>query len=254
MQRPRVIPSILVNNRRCEKTQSFRDPIYLGDIHNVIRIFNDLEVDELIITDYTTDTPDLDLLTDLASEAFMPMSYGGGIQTVRDAENVIKSGFEKISINRLLLSNPNEVKKIINHFGSSAVIGSVDIKKNIWGKNKLYSKHYPDSKKRDLMEYIRFIEDLGVGEIITTFIDKEATLEGPEEEDLRKLSSSTRVPMLYQGGIGSLEDIKFIFQNTSFTGVACGAFFVLNGRLRSPLISYLNEEEMASLISDKILR
>jgi len=254
VQRPRVIPSILVNRRRCEKTQNFKDPIYLGDIHNVIKIFNDLEVDEIIITDYTTESPDLELLKDLSSEAFMPMSYGGGIKSIEDVENIIKLGFEKISVNTLLLTNPLEVREIVKNFGSSTVIGSVDIKKNLFGKDKIFNTKVTDAKKRDLKDYIKSIEDLGVGEILITFVDNEATLEGPYDGDLNILSSSSTVPMLYNGGIGSLADMKYILNETHFSGVVCGAYFVLNGKLRSPLISYLNEEEMASLISDKILR
>jgi imidazole glycerol phosphate synthase subunit HisF len=96
------------------------------------------------------------------------------------------------------------------------------------------------------------MEDIGVGEIITTFIDSEATLKGPDEGDLKTLSSSSNVPMLYNGGVGSVEHIKSILHDTNFSGVVCGAFFVLNGKLRSPLISYLSDDEMASLISDKI--
>ena len=212
MKRARVIPSLLLNKQSMEKTQKFKNPIYLGDPLMAVRIFNDLQVDELVIIDYTTETPDFDFLEQLASEAFMPLVYGGGIQHLHDVEKIIKIGFEKITLNRLNFSKEQEVIKIINQFGSSAVTASVDLKKNLLGKYKIYSKSKSLPKYSDVIEYCQYLEQLGYGEILINIVDLETTFEGPDCKIAFDVSKSIDIPTLYQGGVSSKKDIEKLLE------------------------------------------
>jgi len=212
-----------------------------------VRIFNDLQVDELVIVDYTTETPNFDFLEQLASEAFMPLVYGGGIKNVHDVKKIIKIGFEKIILNRLNFNGEKEVVRIINQFGSSAVIASVDLKKNFLGKYKIYSKLRFSPKFSGVIEYCEYLEQLGYGEILINIVDLEATFEGPDIQIASDISKSIDIPTLYQGGISSKTDIEDLLKNSQVSGIVCGGFFVLNGKLRTPLISYLDADEIDDL-------
>tara|TARA_B100001750_G_scaffold237154_1_gene241900 strand:- start:3025 stop:3798 length:774 start_codon:yes stop_codon:yes gene_type:complete len=247
MKRARVIPSLLINSQSMEKTQKFMDPIYLGDPMMAVRIWNDLQVDELIITDYTTERPDFDFLKELASEAFMPLVYGGGIKDAYDVEKIIKMGFEKITLNRINFLNDEKAIEIIKQFGSSAVIASVDIKKNFIGKYSIFSKSNLPPKHKKVLDYCQYIESLGYGEILLNLVDLEATFEGPDYEIASDISKFIDIPTLYQGGVSSKDEIEQLLIESKVSGVVCGGFFVLNGKLRTPLISYLEPKEIEDI-------
>ncbi len=234
------------------KTQKFKDPIYLGDPYITVRIFNDLEVDELIILDYSYDKPDFALLEDMASEAFMPLVYGGGVRDTDDFDKVIKAGFEKVSLNTMHLDKPELVRVLADRYGSSTLVASVDLKKNLFSKFSIFHK-YSDSKnlKQELRSYLLYLEELGFGEIVLNLIDSEAQMNGFEKKVLKEIPETLNIPLLVQGGIGSLDDIISVLQHKEVSGVVCGAFFVLNGRFKTPLISYLDQEDFVKIIAEK---
>lgn len=251
MIRPRIIPNITIFEGMLYKTQKFEDPIYLGDPHIAVRIFNDLEVDELIVLDFSYEKPNFDLLEDIASEAFMPLVYGGGIRKVEEFDMVIKSGFEKVSLNTMHLEDPETVQKLASRYGSSTLVASVDIKKSFFGKFSIFHKTSKSKRlKENLNEYILYLEKLGFGEILLNIIDNEAQMKGCNLEILGEIPDELRIPLLLQGGVGSVDDIIKALKHNKLSGIVCGAFFVLNGRFKTPLISYLDQEDFTKIISD----
>ena len=250
MKRARIIPVLNLYEGMLHKTQRFKDPIYLGDPNIAVRIFNDLQVDELIIIDYSNKEPNFELMEDLASEAFMPMVYGGGIKTVGQFEKVIQAGFEKVVLNTMPLESPSIVKELSETFGSSTLVASVDIKRNIFGKYNIFNRSSNSKlKKKDIRDYCSYLENLGFGEILFNLVDKESFMQGPDIELAKIISKETNIPTLYQGGIGSVDDIIHVLKESEISGVACGAFFVLNGKFRTPLISYLEKDDFKKIHS-----
>ncbi len=133
MLRIRVIPTLLLRNKSLVKTKCFKDFNYVGDPVNTVRIFNELLVDELLFLDILASKekkkPDIKLLSEISKECFMPLSYGGGITTFDDAKKIFDLGFEKISLNSSAVKDPKLITQLAKHFGSQAIIISVDVKK-----------------------------------------------------------------------------------------------------------------------------
>lgn len=232
------------------KTQKFKNPIYLGDPYIAVRIFNDLEVDELIVIDFSYKETNFDILEEIASEAFMPLVYGGGVRTHDDFERVIKAGFEKVSLNTMHLENPQMVKELANKYGSSTLVASLDIKKSLFGKYSIFHKHSKsDNLKKDLNDYCLYLEELGFGEILLNSVDKESQMDGCDLKVLNELPRELNIPLLFQGGVGSIDDIIEVLNKNEISGVACGAFFCLNGKFKTPLISYIDQEDFSKIVS-----
>ncbi len=251
MIRPRVIPNLTIFEDMLYKTQKFEDPIYLGDPYIAVRIFNDLEVDELIVLDFSYKEPNFDLLEDIASEAFMPLVYGGGIRKIEQFDKIIKSGFEKISLNTMHLEDPGTVKILASRYGSSTLVASVDVKKGFFGKNSIFHKTSKSKRlKESLNEYLFYLEELGFGEILLNQVDNEGQMKGCNLEILKEIPDELNIPLLLQGGVGSVDDIIDALKHNKLSGIVCGAFFVLNGRFKTPLISYLDQEDFIKIISN----
>ncbi len=249
--RPRIIPCLTLYEGMLYKTQKFKEPIYLGDPYITVRIFNDLEVDELIILDYSYKEPDFTLLEDMASEAFMPLVYGGGVRCIDDFDQVIKAGFEKVSLNTMHLDKPELVQELADRYGSSTLVASVDLKKNLFSKFSIFHK-YSNSKnlKHELGAYLLYLEELGFGEVVLNLIDNEAQMRGFDKKVLKEIPEDLHIPLLVQGGIGSVDDIITVLKCREVSGVVCGAFFVLNGRFKTPLISFLDQEDFFKIIAE----
>ena len=229
----RIIPVILLKDRRCIKTKQFKSPAYVGDPINIVKIFNDKEVDELIVLDIGAESPDFNYLEKIASNAFMPLAYGGGIKKLKEAKEILKIGFEKVVINRLLRFDRKEVKNIINSIGSQSVVASIDIKKNIFGKYYVYGT------KLKAENFINDIENLGIGEFFLTFVDREGTFQGYDIEFLQSLN--IKIPVIVNGGAGTMEHIFDLFEQTDITAAAAGSMFVFYGKYNAVLITYPTE-------------
>ena len=237
----RVIPCLLVHEDGLVKTTRFRSPSYIGDPLNAIRIFNEKEVDELIVLDIDASRlnkdPDYRRIEGLASECFMPLCYGGGIRSVSQAKTLFSLGVEKLSIQTSALSDLSVVRSIADHFGSQSVIVSVDVKRSLFGGLKLYNS----TRKRALQEpwktFLLRAIDAGAGEILLNAVDRDGTLSGMDLSLIQQAAAICRVPLIAMGGASSLRDLRAAV-DAGANSIAAGAMFVYHGPRRAVLITY----------------
>ncbi len=253
MIRKRIIPVLQLDGEKLVKTVLFKRKNYVGDPINAVRIFNDLEVDELIILDISInyeikETLNFKFLKNLASECFMPLSYGGGIKNIIDAEKIFKLGFEKIIVNTSAFENKLLLEELIKNFGSQSIVHSIDVKKNFFNNYNIYIKNGERKLKIDLFEWLKKVEDLGVGELIITNIGKEGTWSGYDNNLIESVSKRMSMPVIANGGCGSIEHIKEIFKNTKVSAAAAGSIFVYQKKGMGVLINYLNNNELKEIL------
>ena len=250
MLRHRVIPCLLLSNEGLVKTRKFRNGTYVGDPINAIRIFNEKEVDELMVLDINASKehrePNYGLISQIASECFMPLAYGGGIRTMEQAKRIFACGVEKICLQTAALESPNIVTELANRFGSQSIVVSVDIKRNWCGQPKIYSTIKGGLMKKTWLETIKSLVNAGAGEVLMNSVDKDGTLSGPDLDLIRQVSDEIDVPLIAVGGIASLADIKSSVA-AGASAVAAGAFFVFHGPHRAVLITYPKHHELEQL-------
>ena len=242
MLRTRIIPTLLLRNESLVKTVCFGRFTYIGDPCNTVRIFNELEVDELLFLDITATidkrTPNFKVLSEIANECFMPLGYGGGIRDFESAKAILETGFEKVAVNSFAAENPEFITKLSEHFGSQAVIASIDVKKDIWGR---YGVRVQAGRKRvshDPVEWAQELESLGAGEILLTSIDKEGTWCGFDLELVKAVSDAVNVPVIAHGGAGSIEHIRDVVRKGGASAVALGSMVVFQKKGMGVLINF----------------
>lgn len=246
---PRVIPTLLLDGERLVKTVNFKAPAYLGDPVNTVRVFNELEVDELIIIDITASLrsvpPNLELLTKLSAEAFMPLTYGGGIRSREEAGSVLRLGFEKIAVESLLISNPEEVRTMSEWFGSQAIVGVLTTKGSgvraspLWGRTR-----------QSLVDRLSSAEKAMVGEILHYNSTRDGTREGFDTELIGLISKNLSMPLIACGGAGGTRDLWLAIK-AGASAVAAGSLFTQHGKRRATLLSYPNRDMLAELWQDE---
>lgn len=244
----RIIPVLLLQNTGLYKTLKFKDPKYIGDPINAIKIFNEKEVDELVFLDILASEknqgPNYDLLRDIAGECFMPLCYGGGIKDIETIRKVLSVGVEKVSINTAFLKNPNFINDAVAVFGSSTIVVSIDIKKNLFGKYEIYSNRGKTKEKIDLIEWVQEVEKRGAGELLINNIDKDGTLQGYDHSLIKKITSNVSIPVIAAGGASSVLDLKKVIEESKAAAASAGAFFVYKGKHNAVLITYPKKEEL----------
>ena len=253
MIRNRIIPVLLLDGKQLVKTVLFKRKNYVGDPINAVRIFNDLEVDELIILDINInyniqESINFKILKNLASECFIPLSYGGGIKSIADAEKIFKLGFEKIIVNTSVFENHLLLEELIKNFGSQSIVHSIDVKKNFFNNYYIYIRNGKKKLKIDFFEWLKKVEDYGVGELMITNISKEGTWSGYDNNLIKSVSKCMSMPVIANGGCGSIEHIKEIFKNTKVSAAAAGSFFVYQKKGMGVLINYLNNNELKEIL------
>ncbi len=255
MLRPRIIPCLLVHNKGLIKTVNFRAPKYIGDPINAVRIFNEKEVDELMVLDIDATShnvePDFRMIENLAAECRMPLCYGGGVKTVRQAQRIIGLGVEKVAISSAAVESPNLVSEIAEQIGSQSVCVVIDIKKKIIDGN--YEVWTHNGKKKTGKCPIKFaiqLEKFGVGEVIVNSIDNDGIMEGYDLSIVEKIRKKITIPMTVLGGAGSLKDIGQLISQYGIIGAAAGSLFVFKGIYRAVLINYPNRREKDALIDE----
>lgn len=253
MLKHRVIPVLLLRGAGLVKTVKFKDPKYVGDPVNAIRIFNQKEVDELMVLDIEASKlqrePNFNLIHEMASECFMPLAYGGGIRTIEQAEKIFSCGVEKICIQSSAFQNPDFITSLANRFGSQSIVVSVDIKRNWLGHPKVYLSTKSKLISDDWRDWISRLMSAGAGELLLNAVDRDGTLSGPDTDLIADASRLINVPLVAIGGIGSQGDIK----NAIVAGadaVAAGSFFVYHGPHRAVLITYPKQAELKLLLAD----
>lgn len=255
MLRPRVIPVLLLKGRGLYKTVQFKNPKYVGDPINTVKIFNEKEVDEICILDISAThegrTPNLELIKEIASETFMPMSYGGGIRTLEQARAIFNCGVEKIVLNSLVFESPGVVSDIVKYAGSSSVVASIDVGKRFMRGQQAFVRSGSVATNKCPLEFAREMELLGVGEILLYSIERDGMIQGYDNALIKEVSSAVSVPVVACGGAGSLEHFAQAL-SAGASAVAAGSFFVFQGKHRAVLISYPTPREIDSLISEMI--
>ena len=252
MLKHRVIPCLLLRNGGLVKTLKFGDAKYVGDPINAIRIFNDKEVDELMVLDITASKekkePNYALIEQFASECFMPLSYGGGIKTMEQAQRLFSSGIEKICLQTSVLDDLSLVKNLSDKWGSSSILVSIDVKRNWMGQPKLYAAATGKTLDKKWTDFMLDAVKAGAGEIVLNAVDKDGTMKGMDTELVKEAAKVLSVPLVAVGGAGSLADIKAAV-DAGASAVSAGAFFVFQGPHRAVLITYPKYHELIQLFS-----
>ena len=247
MLRTRVIPSLLLRSQGLVKTIKFKNPTYVGDPINAVRIFNDKEVDELVFLDILATVenhpPQMELIKDIATECFMPFGYGGGIHDVDTANKILKMGSEKVVYNSAA-TDLDLIRESADLFGSQSVVVSIDVKKTRTGKYEVFTHSGTVRTNQNPVQYAKNAEAAGAGEIFLNSIDHDGTMKGYDIELLKSVTSVVNVPVVACGGAGNLEHLREATLKGGASAVAAGSMFVFHGPHRAVLINYPTQEEL----------
>lgn len=244
----RIIPCLLYDGSGLVKTVKFKNPSYVGDPINAIKIYNDKEVDELIIIDINASKqkrkPNFDKIADMASEAFMPFAYGGGVKTYDDFAKLYKLGVEKVIVNSLIQENPAVIKQIIADYGAQAVVACIDYKKPLFGSKQPYS-YIGNKISNNLVDYAKYVtQEVGVGEVMLYSVDRDGTWEGYDLEITEAVLNKIDVPIIACGGCGSIDDLKKVLYDTNANAAAIGSMAVYSKKGMGVLINFPNREKV----------
>jgi cyclase len=253
MLRTRVIPVLLLRGESLVKTVRFRRYTYVGDPCNTVRIFNELEVDELCVLDITATAerrgPNLALLADMANECFMPLSYGGGIRSFEQAEAVFKIGIEKVILNTGAVERPELVTQIAEHYGSQAVVVSIDVERDLRGRARVRTHAGTRGAGSDVLAWAQRAQQLGAGEILLTSIEREGSWEGMDLDLVRSVTQAVSVPVIAHGGAGTLQHIREVVLDAGASAVALGSMVVFQKRGMGVLVNFPAPEELARTLA-----
>ena len=246
MPRVRVVPILLVRDGRLVKTTRFSNDVYLGDPTNAVRVFNEKDVDELLILDISSTTKDVAVVevSTWAAEAFVPVTYGGHVRSVSAAEALVSGGVEKVLVNRGALERPTLVTEMSSSLGSQSVVVGVDVERS--GSN--WRLRFPTSDGvTDPLEWAKRVVDLGAGELVLQSVDRDGTRTGYEIDLLRQVSDAVPIPVTIAGGASGLDDFAAAAA-AGASAVAAGSIFVFFGRLNGVLINCPSEEMLAGVL------
>lgn len=252
MLRSRIIPCLLVHNKGLVKTVNFKQPKYIGDPINAVKIFNEKEVDELIVLDIdaTKDErgPDFQMIKNLADECRMPFCYGGGITTAEQARKIISLGAEKVALSYSALNNLELCKEIGNLIGNQSIVVVIDVKKKkLFSGYEIYTHNGTKKSKWKLHDLVEKLEEIGIGEIVINSIDNDGKMKGYDIDLVDIVREKCSIPMTVLGGAGTLNDIQNLISKFKIIGAAAGSLFVFKGKYRAVLINYPNKKERKPL-------
>ncbi|MBA3340346.1 MAG: imidazole glycerol phosphate synthase subunit HisF [Gemmatimonadaceae bacterium] len=236
------MPCLLFDGRALVKTVRFRNPSYIGDPINAIKIYNEKEVDELVMLDINASRqkrpPRFDLIRECASECFMPFSYGGGVATLEDCSRLYKIGVEKVIVNTRCLTDPEFVRSAVHQYGSTSVVGAVDYKTGMFGGNRVYSASGAKTQ-RSLLEHCRFLaDDVGVGELLLYSVDRDGTWSGYDIPTIRTVAEAVSVPLIACGGAGNVGHLRQVLDETPANAAALGSMAVYQKQGMGVLINF----------------
>jgi cyclase len=249
----RVIPVLLLEDGGLVKTVRFRDPRYVGDPINAVRIFNEKQVDELVVLDIRATRegrpPDEVAIAEIVSEAFMPVAYGGGVRDVATATRLIQLGVEKVVVNAAAVEDPGGVARIADRLGSSTVVVGIDALARGQGRWEVVTHGATRPTGLDVVAHARAAAELGAGELFLNSIDRDGVMDGYDLDLVRAVSAAVDVPVVSCGGAGSLEDLAAVV-GAGASAAAAGSLFVFHGRHRAVLITYPAYAVRANLFSE----
>jgi cyclase len=251
MLRPRIIPSLLIQDNGLVKTVNFKNPKYVGDPINAVRIFNEKEVDELAIFDIDATAkglePNYSLIERIANQSRMPLCYGGGVKTVEQAQKIFGLGIEKIALSSAVLHNPELITQIANRVGAQSVIVVLDVKKKLFGGYEVYTHNGKKSTGINPFDFAEKAQRLGAGEIIINSIDQDGLMKGFDMNLIDKVRDKISLPLTVLGGAGELQHIQQVIHKHGVIGVAAGSLFVFKGVYKAVLINYPEKGEKEKL-------
>lgn len=252
MLRTRVIPCLQLVNQSLVKTIKFGNYTYIGDPINTVRIFNELEVDELCFLDIRATVenrpPNIEILHEIADECFMPLAYGGGIRHADQAKEILAIGFEKIVLNTAAIEQPDLVSQIADHSGAQSVIGSIDVKKSLFGKYHVYSHDGTLKTSLDPVAWARELTNRGVGELLITSIDKDGTWSGYDIEITKSIAEAVNVPVIANGGAGDVNHLTEAVSVAKASAVAFGSMVVYQKKGMGVLINFPDKEKLQAAL------
>ena len=258
MLRPRIIPCLLVHNKGLVKTVRFSEPKYVGDPLNAVRIYNEKEVDELIVLDIDASVegkePNYDLIANLARECRMPLCYGGGIRTSEQVEKIVGLGVEKVAISSTAIRDPSVIENSAIRVGRQSVVVVVDVKR-VGLLNKRYELFTHNGKVKtgkDAVEFSTLAASLGAGEIVINSIDRDGTFEGYDFDLVKLIRNAVRTPISVLGGAAGLRSISELIDQHGIIGAVAGSIFVFKGKYRAVLIQYPDKQEKKGLINGSL--
>jgi cyclase len=250
MLKTRVMPCLLLKESKLVKTVKFENPDYIGDPINAVMIYNEKEVDELIFLDITATVdnkkPPFKIISEIATECFMPFTYGGGINSIDDMTRIFGLGVEKIAINSHALEEPSFITKAAELFGSQSIVSSIDVKK-VSGSYAVFAHGGRKNSSVDPVEWARTVERFGAGEILLTSIDRDGTMVGYDTELIKKVSEVVSIPIVACGGAGKIEDFaKAVAAGAS--AVAAGSLVVYHGPAKGVLINFPSRKSLVEIL------
>jgi imidazole glycerol-phosphate synthase subunit HisF len=256
MFRPRVIPVLTLKGKGLVKTIKFdkRRARYLGDPVNAVRIFNDLEADELILLDITATLENRcissELVKSIGEEAYMPFAVGGGIKNINQIHQLISAGAEKVIINTSSVKTTELISEASRQFGNQSIVAAIDFKKTVFGKLKIYINDGSRQVNIDIEQYIRLLEESGAGELFINSIDRDGTMSGYDLELTKYISGLVKIPVIACGGAGNLSDLVKVTRYANASAAAAGSMFVYHGSRNAFLINYPDKQELIQILED----
>lgn len=254
---PRIIPTLLIHNKGLVKSVKFKDYKYVGDPINAVKIFNEKEVDELMVIDIGATVenrePDYTTIEKLATECRMPLCYGGGIKTVSQAERICNLGVEKVSFGSAALEDENMIRELAQNIGNQSVVAVLDVKKKMLGGYDIYIRNGKVKAKVKLYDTLSKLQELGVGEIVINSIDNDGMMKGYDFDLVQKVRPYIKVPTTILGGAGSLRDIGQLIKENGIVGAAAGSLFVFKGKYKAVLINYPSYKEKDDVIVNNLI-
>jgi imidazole glycerol-phosphate synthase subunit HisF len=253
MLKTRIIPCLQLIGDSLVKTVKFKNPGYIGDPVNTVRIFNELEVDELCFLDIRASVegrkPSIDILHQISNECFMPLSYGGGIKDFDTAKEIFAIGFEKVVINTQAFHQLQLIGSIAEHFGAQAMVASIDVKKNLWGKYNVFINDGTEKIEKEVVDWAKKLEEAGAGEILLTSMDKDGTWTGFDIEITKKVSEAVRVPVIANGGAGSIDHISEVVRKAGASAVALGSMVVYQQKGMGVLVNFPDKRKLETALA-----
>lgn len=261
MLRPRIIPCLLLHKGGLVKTQQFKDPKYVGDPINAVRIFNEKEADELMVLDIDATVnkvpPDFTLIAKLAAECRMPLCYGGGVTTAEQASNIIDMGVEKVAVSAAAINNPSLLTQMANAVGRQSVVAVIDVRK----RTGLFTKGYEvcthngnTYHKSNPIELAKQLQDSGAGEIVVNSVDRDGQMQGYDLELAEQFKQALKVPVTFLGGAGALNHLGDLVAKLGVVGAAAGSLFVFKGKYRAVLINYPTPDQKKLLCQNALMK
>lgn len=252
MLRPRIIPCLLLYQGGLCKTVGFARPKYVGDPLNAVRIFNEKEVDELMVVDIAAsrrgNEPDFALISKLANECSMPLCYGGGVSSLEHFERLIQLGVEKVAVSSAAVSDPNLIARAAERVGSQSVAAVIDVKRTgFFNGLNVVTLNGTVRTGLDPAIWARQLQDMGAGEIIINSVDRDGHMNGYDLDLIDSVRSAVTTPLTVLGGAGSLRDLQLLISRYGIIGAAAGSIFLFKGKYRAVLINYPNKEEKGHL-------